>query len=275
MDRPSRQVKRAAARAGHPLPPPKEPWRPLKMQDAIGLLAIPLAIAAMLSENNTAVAVCIGACWLILCLPVIWHPEIPKEYRFIWCVLSAFVWFVLYFLIQGQNLAKELAQNEGTLEAASDVVKDDCPQFSHFGAFALRLGTEVIFINGFPRNIINLAGQDILTVRLEKNGKLKIVTLRLYDDRGDIISRIDENDFWIAPTLRKKHPDKSTLIIFDHNDDEVLHIRFQNPHALYVLGMFRYRGRAVYVAPNLLQVGGIRGHGSCSMEGGSGIIRVN
>jgi hypothetical protein len=270
----SRQVRRAAERAGRRLPP-AGPRLPFKLQDAIAVVALILAIVAMLSENNTVVGSCLFLSWVILCLPVIWHPEIPKEYRLSWCLLSAVIWFFIFSLIQGQNLAKELARNEGVLEPARDIVPvPDCAS-PHTNPVALHIGPSAILIGGFPRNIFRIANQEILTLGEEKNGNMKILLLRIYDDRNNIIARIDGNEFWVGVGIRKKHPDRSTLKIYDHNDDEVLNIRYQNPHAVSILGIFRYLGRVVTVTPTLMQVGGIRDHGSCAMEGASGIVRVN
>lgn len=276
----TRQVMRAAARAarGH-LPPPKGPRLPLKWQDAITLLGLVLALAAMFSENNTVVAACLAACWAILCLPVIWHPEIPKKYRLSWCVLSSFLWFGIFSLIQSQNLAKELARNEGTLEPANDVVTEKCPM-PHKDTFELKIGPSAFFIGNFNKTIINIAGQNIMALTEQKGGSIKISLLRVYDDRSNIIVRIDENSFWVDTGVRKKRPDKSTLKIYDHNDDEVLNIRFQNTHVVSILGIFRYLGRIIRITPDLIQVGQppggmARDHGSCSVDSPATVFKLD
>jgi hypothetical protein len=270
----SRQVRRAGERARR-RSPPSGPRLPFKLQDAIAVVALILAIVAMLSENNTIVGACLFLSWVILCLPVIWHPEISKEWRLSWCLLSAILWLGIFSLIQGQNLEKELARNEGVLEPGHDVVSIPSCATPHTNPVALHMGPETILIGGFPRNIFRLANQEVLTLGQEKPGNIKILLLRIYDDRNNIIARIDGNEFWIGEGIRKKHPDRSTLKIYDHNDDEVLNIRYQNPYAVSILGIFRYLGRLIMVTPTIMQAGGFRDHGSCAVESPSGMVRVD
>jgi hypothetical protein len=270
----SRQVRRAAERAARRRSPSK-PRLPFDWRDAIALLAIPFAVMAILSENNAIVATCFVVSWGIVCAPIIWHPEIRREYRLSYCVLIGLLCAALFILIKSENLAKELARNEGVLEPAHDVVPvPDCAP-PHTNPVALHMGPAKILIGGFPRNIFRIANQEILTLGQERSGNIKIMLLRIYDDRNNIIARIDGNAFWIGTGIRKKHPDRSTLKIYDHNDDEVLNIRYQNPHAVSILGIFRYLGRMVMVTPTIMQVGGIRDHGSCAVESPSGIVRVD
>jgi hypothetical protein len=276
----SRQVRRAAARAARGrLPPRKGPRLPLKWQDAITLLALVVALAGMLSENNTVVAACLVACWVILCLPVIWHPEIPKEYRLSWCVLSVLIWYGIFFLIQSQNLAKELSRNEGTLEPSNDVVTEKCPM-PHKDAFELKIGPSAFFVGSYNKTVFNIAGQNIFALTEQKVGSIKISLLRVYDDRNNIIVRIDENSFWVDAGVRKKRPDKSTLKIYDHNDDEVLNMRFHNKHVVSILGVFRYLGRIIKITPDLIQAGQppggmVRDHGSCSVDSPATVFKLD
>jgi hypothetical protein len=267
---PSRQVLRAAIRHGRPIPPPRESY--LKWQDAIALLALILAVAAMLSENNAVVAVCLGACWVILCLPVIWHPEIPREYRFVWCVLSCFIWLGIFSLIQGQNLERELARNEGVLEPGSESFtppKNCQPPVA--GAVAFLLGPATDYILKSPQPIIAIGGKQLLTIETEKD-KIRISLLRLFDKRGDIFARIDENGFWIRTDIRKKHKNRSSLTIYDSDDNEALNLNFRNPTVISLTGIFRLGGAKVAITPDLIDAGTIRDHGSCTL-GPAGVFR--
>ena len=76
--------------------------------------------------------------------------------------------------------------------------------------------------------------------RNKDDSSIIITVLRIYDDRDNIIARIDENGFWVAATVRKKRPDQSTLIVFDHSDIQILRIQFLNPQAILVEGLFRH-----------------------------------
>jgi hypothetical protein len=64
--------------------------------------------------------------------------------------------------------------------------------------------------------------------------------LKVFDDRNDSIAHIDEDGFWVQNSVRKKRPDQSTLVVFDHNDTEVLRIHYLNPRAVSVEGIFRH-----------------------------------
>jgi len=272
----SRQVRRAANRAAGGRPPPKRP--PFDWRDAIGLLAIPFAVMAILSENNVIVGTCFAVSWAIVCIPIVWHPEIRREYRFAYCVLIGVLCGGLFSLIKSENLAKELARNEGTLEPAGDIVTERCPP-PHKDAFELKIGPSAFFIGGFNKTIFNIAGQSILALTEQKGGSVKISLLRVYDDRNNIIVRIDENDFWVDSGVRKRRPDKSTLKIYDHNDDEILNMRFQNKHVVSILGIFRYLGRIIRVTPDLIQAGQppggmARDHGSCSVDSPATVITL-
>jgi hypothetical protein len=63
--------------------------------------------------------------------------------------------------------------------------------------------------------------------------------LKIFDDRNDIIARIDVDGFWVANTVRKKRPDQSTLVVYDHYDREVLKIHLLNDRAMSLTGIFR------------------------------------
>ena len=81
------------------------------------------------------------------------------------------------------------------------------------------------------------------------NNELAIRILRIFDDHGNIISRIDEDGFWTEPSIRRKRPNKSSLVVYGRSDDEVLNIEFINSKALYMLGIFHdRRGVKVQIA---------------------------
>ena len=78
-----------------------------------------------------------------------------------------------------------------------------------------------------PHTIIQMGPDRMLTIDRAKDGKsLVVTTLRIFDDRNNIIARIDEDGFWVENSSRKKRPDASTLVVYDHNDTEVLNVKF-------------------------------------------------
>jgi hypothetical protein len=109
-----------------------------------------------------------------------------------------------------------------------------------------------------------MGGEEMLAIdRDPKTKNLVVSMLRVFDDRGNIIARIDTNGFWVANTSRKKRPDESTLVVFDHNDIEVLNIKFLNPSAIKILGTFRKdRYPPIIIAESWTEVRGFRFAGS-------------
>jgi hypothetical protein len=128
----------------------------------------------------------------------------------------------------------------------------NCPIPSN--AVAVFFGSNVAFSSKFPYAVLNMGGLEMLSIaRPPKQDALAVSTLRIFDDLGNIIVRIDSDGFWVAPSLRRKRPNKSTLIVFDRSDNEALHIEFLNPRALSVRGIFRdRRGRVVRITDDAL-----------------------
>lgn len=127
-------------------------------------------------------------------------------------------------------------------------------------ALVLFLGSAVAWETRFPHSIVQMNGEDMLTIDRDSRGYLIIKLLRIFDDRNNIIARIDgKNGFWVDPSSRRERPNPSTLIVYDHNDDQVLNIKFLNPKTLRILGTFR-RGRIppVILSENYVALGGGR-----------------
>lgn len=65
--------------------------------------------------------------------------------------------------------------------------------------------------------------------KVANKNELIINVLRIYDDHTNIIARIDSDGFWTDPGIRRKKVDKSTLVVYDRADNEVLRAEFINP----------------------------------------------
>jgi hypothetical protein len=151
------------------------------------------------------------------------------------------------------------------------------PQIKQVPNNALKIffGSNLAWATRMPHTLFRMAGESMLEIDRSKSGKqLSIVTLKIFDDRNDIIARIDEEDgFWTANTVRRKRPDPSTLVVYDHSDNEVLHLVFMNPSTLYVTGIFRRPGirRPLVITPEFTDTGVIRFVGSSFGENGTDI----
>jgi len=150
------------------------------------------------------------------------------------------------FLIKVDNERKELARNEGILYPANlprpnsqcSIATDD---------FALFAGSNVVFGQGIPPTLLSLGGQEIISGGMTSDGGLGLRVLKLYDDRDNILTHIDEKGLWVEPSARKSRPDRSTLIVYDHNDAEALNVRFLNQNTISIMGIFRVKGRSPVV----------------------------
>ncbi len=167
---------------------------------------------------------------------------------------AAAICIFLFVLIKNENLEKELALNVGVLEPANDPT----PIYRcHFPENAM-----IVFMGGTvaqmhpSQDIIEIAGHTILSISPKKNQPniISITTLEIFDDRFDNIAHIEGDKLWVNPTARQERPDKSTLIVYDHTGLEVLKIRFLNPHALAIRGVFRYQSFGMVVATTVSEM---------------------
>jgi hypothetical protein len=84
----------------------------------------------------------------------------------------------------------------------------------------------------------------IVTIEMDTHGRIAIdIDVRSKDHK--IIARITRNQFVINTNniLSRSRPDRSTLIIYDQDGNEVLNIRYVNPHRIHLLGMFYVYGQ--------------------------------
>ena len=97
-----------------------------------------------------------------------------------------------------------------------------------------------------------------------KSNVIIISALRVFDDRGDNLVKIDQNDYWIKPDTHYVRPDWSTLIAYDHSDAEVLRIHLVNDRVVTVTGIFLHPGsKTVRVAPGETYIENGRISNSC------------
>jgi hypothetical protein len=100
-------------------------------------------------------------------------------------------------------------------------------------------GTNVSWTTKMPLTILRMAGEKMIEIyRDAAHDELIISTLKIFDDRNNIIARSDADDgLWVENSTRKKRPDKSTLIVYDHTDKEVLRLVFLNSSAISITGI--------------------------------------
>ena len=105
--------------------------------------------------------------------------------------------------------------------------------------------------------------------------ELVISMLKIFDDRNNIIARVDADDgFWVENSTRKKRPDKSTLVVYDHSDKEVLRLIFLNRSAISITGIFRHQHVAapVIITTDFMDIGGPKVFGTINGEVKNAIV---
>jgi hypothetical protein len=141
-------------------------------------------------------------------------------------------------------------------------------------ALLVLLGSNLAWATKMPHTVLMMGGEPIITIdRRRGSNQLVVTVLRIFDDRNNIIARIDEDGFWVENSTRRKRPNPGVLQIFDHTDAEVLRIEFLNPTTISVTGIFRHSGSATTViTPSKVSIGGGTMTGSVFGENAADIV---
>ncbi len=144
-------------------------------------------------------------------------------------------------------------------------------------AMVVLFGSNAAWANRFPYTVLNIGGTAVLAVdRVPGKSQLNVNVLRIFDDRGNIMARIDGDGFWVAPDVRRQKPNPSTLVVYDRAGQQALKVEFLNSQTLYVEGIFRdRRGVMVQITADklILPRNNIMTRGC--FGGGAGAIAVN
>jgi len=106
------------------------------------------------------------------------------------------------------------------------------------GAFMVFMGSNLAIASKMPTTIVQMGGQEMLTVDMSARQRLIIKTLRIFDENNDAIARIEDDDVWAAPSARYEKPDPTTFVVYDQNNAELLRISYLNIQAVSVRGQF-------------------------------------
>ena len=107
------------------------------------------------------------------------------------------------------------------------------------GAVMVFLGSNLAIARKMPSAIIQMGGQEMLTLDMDKHHRLMVKALRMFGDRNELIARIEDDKFSMAPSVRHEKPDESTFIVYDQNNAELLRISYLNIQAVSIRGQFR------------------------------------
>jgi len=113
--------------------------------------------------------------------------------------------------------------------------------------------------------LVQMGDQDMLSI--ERQGKQIAVTGDIYTSDGDAV-HIERNSFETPQNgaFKPKRPDKHTLKVFDKWHNEVLSMRFINPQAIEVSGIFWKPGRQfpLVLSDKGMMYGGFQINAACT-----------
>lgn len=157
--------------------------------------------------------------------------------------------------LHSRRTSKELSENRGSLVPASDPTPNNACSNSPFRQkddYTILLGNEAAFFKSFPHTVIAVHRKiPLLWLTLDKNGGIEVnADIRSPDMK--LIAKLRQNRFDVNPNeiFTKERPDFSTLRVTDSYGNEVLRIRFLNPHTISVTGVLFYPG----VAPIIISL---------------------
>jgi hypothetical protein len=130
-------------------------------------------------------------------------------------------------------------------------------------ALLVLLGPLSAMATQFPDTVISINGESILTMDKDSSGAVS-VSMDVYDKDHDIVAIIDKNSFQVASSVFKFSRDNrlsDLRVIIRHDKEEVLHIRYINPHAISITGVFhtktdtlRVNANAVYLNDQIIGI---------------------
>jgi len=212
-----------------------------RRSDALALLAVPLVVAAFKAGGAVWPTICLMLAGASVVFASAGHEELGWKQRVGVCTLVFAVALGLVAYLYRVNLARELKEQVAPLVASAlaSPVSSNCPIPS--GAVALYLGNRVSVINKFPHVVFRARGEDVFVIERDASGLL--VSLRVFDDRGNIVARLARNQFAAMNSASHvKRPSPSSLSVFDDRDAKVLDVQFLNPQAIKITGFLRYPG---------------------------------
>jgi hypothetical protein len=134
-------------------------------------------------------------------------------------------------------------------------------------AFGVFYGDSVAYTSQGQVTIVEINGERLLSVERTPKGLSLFATVRSRD--GHIVAEIVDNNFTINPNnyFKRSRPDKSTLVVYDQNNQAVLSVRYLNRLAVRVLGRFRGSNNFfVNITEQQTEIGAGVIRGSCSND---------
>ncbi len=237
-------------------------WK-VKRLDGLGIIAILLGVVGWNVDDILWLTVCIFLAAAAVCVIILTHIELKLIVRLVLSVVTLIVSYSILDYLKNRIDQRDLARNEGILYPGNLPMPHSRCQIAQ-NEVALFAGNNVHKGQHFNNTILMIGGEEIIGVEAAEGPALKLRVLRIFDDHDDIIARVDQNRIWLHPNARKSRPDRSTLIVYDHKDVQVLNLKFLNPRAIAVTGIFRARGMStVVITDRGIEANGFTAAGDC------------
>jgi hypothetical protein len=172
----------------------------------------------------------------------------------------------LFSIIKSENLKKDLARHEGTLEFGNlDSPPNFCGPSLPEGTVSIFAGDNVFAVNRFPYTLLAMNGEPNIIIDRDAHGSITIKRLIVFDDRKNKIVKIDEDGYWVDPNSQFKHPTKNEIIVFDHADNRVLSLNFLNKKSLVLKAEIKAGEGSISIDKVIQTSAGITGIGLSRM----------
>lgn len=142
----------------------------------------------------------------------------------------------------------ELESLHGYLVPANDKVRSYCSTATAFPlsrVLTIHIGKVEVFATIFPYTVLAVNNQKAIVLNRDKQGRIAI-SMEIRDKDGKVVvlfenGRFDVNENNFLKTGAER-PDRSTLIVRDQWNNEVLNARYRNENYLEISALMRYPG---------------------------------
>jgi hypothetical protein len=147
--------------------------------------------------------------------------------------------------VRSTQVHYELVSLQGWLIPGRDPTPpNECSSLPDKGNLTVILGDWAAAADKFPMNVIRV-NNDVL-LKLDRNAKGQLsISADIYDSDNNLVTEIVNNRFTIFAPKVFEHPRKdlsSLSVILSRDKEEVLSIRYLNPTAISIQGVFRHPG---------------------------------
>lgn len=265
-----------------------DPWFVIQI---VGDLILGLLASILGATGHQVLAIGFSCASLCVAFAIIsnWFTHSFGKRRFIWGTYTFLVFCLsLIAVIWGRSILRneERERLEGVLVPANEpmpTIDARTPIRDPIPADAIRvfLGATLFWAQNFPITAIDFRGRKLIVI--SRNLKGATISADFFGENGNIVASISSNRFTINHLnhFSKERPDRSTLIVKDQQNVEVLNVRFVNSHCIRLLGHLRIPGCPdVIMTTNTLSFNGNIWHGGGMGMGthtpaGSTFIRVD